>query len=166
MTTLPPAEALAVLASHVEERKLFRKRPDSHRLYEGKIINNCFVITPIYVPQDSEETNSSVPVIVGNVSAAYSGSVIHIKMRMHNLITVFLLIWLGGLATYSVRLALREHVDFEFGQLVSIGFAIVLGVGFLCFFIHSFWAQVKEQHNQLLSLFCRSNEQSDSTKLL
>lgn len=89
-TRLSPEEARRKLTSVVEPRSWFRSFGSGHKPYQGEVSGYEFKVTRVILYR-----NSFLPVIKGEIHPEGNGSAIHITMRPHILVLVFVAVWLG-----------------------------------------------------------------------
>lgn len=112
---LRPDEAGVRLAAHVEPRRwirfhfgaMFGGGPRT-RTFEGEVQGSRFTIRRIIRYQ-----NSWRPEIEGWIEPAAQGSRIRVTLRLHRLVAVFMIVWLGavGLITGTAALAPQASGD-------------------------------------------------------
>ncbi|MCI4668895.1 MAG: hypothetical protein MRZ79_12230 [Bacteroidia bacterium] len=95
-TKLSYEEVRIRLNEHVEAQKplrpvgyLFRKK--DHKAYEGFIKKENFQVSRII-----HSRNSFIPQIKGTIEPTNQGSKIHVKMQLHELVLIFMAVWMGG----------------------------------------------------------------------
>lgn len=105
-THLSKEEIIKKLSDRIEPRQWIRMSSifadNSHQPYEGTISENTFKVNRIIGYR-----NSFLPHIKGKIEESQDSTLIHIKMRLHPLVTIFLCIWsllmvLGGLVFMSI----------------------------------------------------------------
>ena len=100
-TNLKPDAAQAALQTEVAPdpgftfRKIFSQRPDIY--FIGGVGYDTFQIRrQIYY------RNSFLPRITGTIESYISGSRVHVKMKPHIAVTIFMCVWMGGVALAGI----------------------------------------------------------------
>lgn len=91
--------------------------------YEGTISDNTFKISRVI-----RYRNSFLPVIKGTVSSFVNKTEIHISMKMHLVVTIFMIFWLsltGIIASFILIILLQSLISFNFRGL---GFPMLIPV--------------------------------------
>jgi len=128
-TPLSPDEVYARLAAAVEPVRWYRSPfSRAHRPYEGEITPNGFKIRRVI-----NYRNSFLPAITGRIRVDEIGSAIELVFRLHVVVAVFMVVWLGGAAAATIVGAaeiLRGHAPavawIPLGMLV-LGYAMMQG---------------------------------------
>src|SRR5688572_24540789 len=91
-TQLQPNEVVSKIQENVSprSRNIFQWKSDRTRPYQGLLDNNEFRISRII-----RYRNSFLPIIKGEILKSLDGTRIHLKMRMHFFVYVFMFVWLG-----------------------------------------------------------------------
>jgi hypothetical protein len=93
ITALSSEEVFKRLDNAIEPYRLFRLFESGTKPYQGSIEGSHFEVSRII-----GYANGFLPVITGDVQSEISGCSISITMRPSLPITVFMIIWLGGVA--------------------------------------------------------------------
>jgi hypothetical protein len=123
----PPADVAALLASQVGPERWFSYGAD--KPFRGTIGADAFVVTRVI-----RGRNSFLPVVSGRIEARGGGSRVHVLMRLHVLVAVFMTLWLGAVGTGFVMVAaasLRNDGNARAG-LLPAGGMFVFGVLLTC----------------------------------
>lgn len=134
---------IARLEANVEPPKALRWSFDrNHAPYEGSISESGFTMNRI-----PRGRNSFIPRIEGRFETPLGGTVVHITMKLHPLVMIFLVMWFlmfysGALAVYlSGSVAATEALYF-----LGLPLFVLLAFWF------SFWLEVERSHNDLLKI--------------
>lgn len=132
---LPPDEAAARLARHVEPRRWFRFRLGAllgggprTRAFEGEVQGSHFSIRRIL-----GYDNSFLPEIEGWIELAAQGSRIRVTLRLHWLVAAFMVVWLGAALLFSLTagagsLAVGDPLGLAVPALMFVfGWALMAG---------------------------------------
>ncbi|HEY9602085.1 MAG TPA: hypothetical protein V6C85_10780 [Allocoleopsis sp.] len=142
----PLSEVVEKLNAQIEAPKLFRwSYSRNHAPYEGTLSSSGFEIHRII-----HYRNSFLPNIRGRFESSPDGTLIRITMRMHPLVTAFLVFWLlawysGTIPIFLVRV-LSGYVTFE--ALLFLGLPIVLFVTFW----GAFWYEANRSRRELMQI--------------
>ncbi|MDH4471519.1 MAG: hypothetical protein QE487_02870 [Fluviicola sp.] len=116
-------EVLVRLGDILEPEKMVRIRffglgRRSGKFYEGSINNDSFEMKRIIGYK-----NSFIPKISGNVENTLGGSLIHVKMRLHVFVMIFMIVWMSlvGIAALICTLVLIIGGRFNPFLLIPIG---------------------------------------------
>ena len=134
-TKLETEEILNRINEIIEPQKTFRMTGifgcSDHKPYEGNINGNTFNMTRII-----RYRNSFLPRIKGGIVKDFGRTKVNVKMRVHTLVIVFMLIWLGGVGIGCIAVLASGFKfggqNFEpmtlipFGMLI-FGYALVTG---------------------------------------
>ncbi len=145
-TKLSQDEVTARISSITEPDRFYRSKlfgPVADKPYEGSVLNNTFEIKRII-----RSKNSFKPVIRGTISKEWDGTNVHITMRIHMLVRVFLAVWCGFVGLISLALLVPTIGS---GQVPVFTGLIPIGV---LLFVHA------------LSLFAFKAESNKSKKML
>jgi len=131
-TNLSESEVIKRLNDSIEPEKTLRINlfgNKSTRPYEGCISKKQFKINRII-----SYRNSFLPRIKGTIQTDTQGTSIHVKMRLHLTVIIFLTIWCGGVGAGFITFLSYSIFSNEFnpGILGTIGmliFAYVLTMG-------------------------------------
>lgn len=140
------------LEANVEPQKLFRWTFDfNHAPYEGSISATGFTMRRVPFGRK----NSFTPQIEGRFETPPGGTVVHITMKLHPLILIFLGCWY--LIWYSVSLLIWTTGGLV-GQwaLLHLGLPLVILVAFWV----AFWLEVERSRNDLLHIILGRQSQS------
>lgn len=124
-TRLKEEELIRRLSETIEPKKIFRFGifgRNSTKTYEGQIIGKTFKIRRII-----RYRNSFLPRIKGIIENDHEGMSIHVKMRLHAFITVFICLWWGGAVFAFIAFLIQESEKSE------ISAALFLPLGMLLF---------------------------------
>ena len=152
-TKLTPSGAMAKLKENiiitswpVSNRKIKTTRP-----FSGVIDRDSFRIARItwYI-------NSFAPIILGQIHDNAEETIIHVKMKMHIVITLITIIWMGGasLALAASITNMFEQKKFDPIVFVVIGF-VMAGYG-LC--LTGFKYESSKSKKILADLFCNDSK--------
>lgn len=131
-TRLNQDEIFKRLSEIVEPKKILRFgifRNNSSKTYEGEFNTNSFEIQRII-----SYRNSFLPIINGTIEKEFDGMAIHMKMRLHVFVMIFLCIWCGVILLATIILLSQTFSNWDLGlfSLIPIGmllFAYVLTMG-------------------------------------
>jgi len=139
------SDVIEMLKNKIEPIKYFRWFYTGNG-FEGKVYDDGFKIQRIISGR-----NSFLPIIIGKIKNTSTGSIIHIKMRLHYLVTAFMSIWLSmaglffilGISMYlqdndSIFIALSALAMFFFGAILTWGV---------------FWYEVNKQGPMIINIF-------------
>lgn len=124
-TKLDSEQILMKIGEIIEPKKTFRMTgifgSSDHKLYEGSVNGNSFKMTRIIGYR-----NSFLPRIIGIIEKDFNGTKVNVKMRLHPFVTVFMIIWLGGvgigcLAALTIS---SQSQNFEPMTLIPLGMLI------------------------------------------
>lgn len=144
-TNLKPGEVQSSLEKEVEPDKEFSFKnlfiTTSDYYFSGYVVNGTFEFKRII-----SYRNSFLPQIKGSTEAWLNGSRVHIKMRMHTAVIIFMCIWLGFTALFGIGFLIQEmnKRPFEIADLTPCGmflFGYLLTMG--CFKYESVKAKDK-----------------------
>jgi len=93
ITTLTSEDVLRRFNNAIEPYRLFRLFGAGTKPYQGSVEGSHFEVSRI-----TGYTNGFLPVITGDVQSEINGCSIHITMRPSIPVTLFMIIWLGGVA--------------------------------------------------------------------
>ena len=130
---LSPEEIIKVLNQNLEPYQTFRitgfGQSKKHKLFEGEISNSSFNIRRIIGYR-----NSFLPAISGTIEKDREGSKIIVKMRLHNLVLGFMILWFGGVIFALLAFSSSTLFTGTFNKVSLIpigmlifGYALVLG---------------------------------------
>ncbi len=105
---LPAQAILDRISADLEPEKLIRLRR-SEKPFEGKIQGQAFQMQRLI-----RYRNSFLPRIAGTVEDKISHREVHVRMRMHSLVEVFLIIWIGFMILLGLGMAFSMFVRGEF----------------------------------------------------
>lgn len=88
--------------------------------YEGWLRGNSFKVNRLIMYR-----NSFLPTIKGEIVKEYRGAKVHITMRLHTFVLVFMLIWLGGVFAFCIA-ALFTSAGGEMGAFILVPFGMLL----------------------------------------
>lgn len=136
-TKLPVDQVLARIRTLTRERiGLVQHLRESLRIdasetppFIGKVSGNTFQIR-----RDIKYQNSFLPFISGVVSPTANGSTVRVIMRLHIFNAVFILIWLGGVALFSILALAHGNPDLFFILVTVVMFLFGIGLTIVCFF--------------------------------
>ncbi len=145
-TGLSPSQITFTLNGNIEPTKWLRRSRD-HKMFQGSITQNGFVVTRII-----HYRNSFLPIIRGTFKSSSSGVVIAIKMRPHHCVTAFMCVWFGGvgMGIIAMSTAFFAHDKARYPALLLVlamfifGWALVSG---------GFWFEVNKSKQILLEIF-------------
>ena len=144
-SALSPEKIQNILRENTEPKVYFRASHE-HKYFEGEVSKEEFRINRII-----HYRNSFLPRIFGTIVPRDSGSVVKIKMKLHNFVTAFLGVWFGGIIFASIALFRQfslvpsdaSNFNFiPFGMFV-FGIAIVSG---------GFWFEASKQKKKLIEM--------------
>jgi len=130
-TALSEEEVIRRLTDFIEPKKVFRmsfSRSSSAKPYEGEITGRQFTINRIITYR-----NSFLPEITGTIQRDNNATVIHVKMRLHVFVLIFLLIWCSIVGTFvrvsvtSLMGAIQGH-KIENQDLIPLGMIVLMCV--------------------------------------
>ena len=148
-TNLSESEVIKRLNDSIEPEKTLRVNlfgNKSTKDYEGCISKQQFKINRII-----SYRNSFLPRIKGTIQTDAQGTSIHVKMRLHLTVIIFLTIWCGGVGAGFITFLSYSIVSNEFnpgipGTIGMLIFAYTLTMG-------GFKFESKKSKNYLSSLF-------------
>lgn len=132
LSQIKPADLQARLEKEVEPvvgfsfKRLFSR--SSSFYFSGYTVNGIFQIKRVIFYR-----NSFLPRIYGEIEPYLNGSQIHIKMRMHVLVIVFMSIWLGGVLFGAIAFLIGNIIyGFNITSLIPVvmflfGYGIMMG---------------------------------------
>lgn len=100
ITSLPKDEVERILANNIQANKgiVFKfSRATNKKLFEGRYSNGEFNIQRVI-----NYKNSFRPQIKGKISAETIGTKITAELKMHEIVIIFMVFWLGGVALASI----------------------------------------------------------------
>jgi hypothetical protein len=133
ITSLNPEQVQDYLQQEVEPGNGFSFKSifssSSDKYFSGYVINGTFEFKRVI-----SYRNSFLPQIKGSTEAWINGSRIHVTMRMHIAVIIFMCMWLGGVGLAGVGILLRSFSKgvFEPTTLIPFGmflFGYVLATG-------------------------------------
>lgn len=142
-TPEPLQTVMARLESQTEPPKQFRWTFAKHAPYEGTISASGFTLRRIPV----NSRNSLVPDIKGHFQTSAGGTQVHITMRLHPALFIFLGVW--SFIWYSACLLMWLSKAME-GQwlLLFAGMPVVIPIGFWL----GFWLEVERSRDDLIKM--------------
>nr|PZN53184.1 MAG: hypothetical protein DIU61_10040 [Bacteroidota bacterium] len=109
-------------------KDLFLRR-GNHKPYQGRIVDNSFVMVRLIGYQ-----NSFLPRIQGTIEKDIRGTKVNVKMRLNLFVGVFTLIWFTGAAIVGVSIMVSEANNQSFKPMslmplgmLLFGYALVTG---------------------------------------
>jgi hypothetical protein len=143
---LTSGELYSAFDAAVEPPKWFRWRSASGKKYQGEFTYTNFKFWRII-----NYRNSFLPIIEGQITPSTSGSRIAVTMRLHRLVSVFMLIWFSmvivGLVTFLIAVIKGKSEPIP-ALLIPMGmliFGTVLTSG-------SFWWEAKKTKPFLIEI--------------
>lgn len=146
LTTLSPEEALGVIKTRTEPKKMFRFSKD-HLLFQGQVTEGEFRVAVII-----DYRNSFLPFIVGRVQPEGDRTKIAIRMRLHRWVFVFLCAWLA-IITISAITALLGVLSGKTAATAFLIMTTVMLVAVPALASYCFWLEAKRHKAVLLDLF-------------
>ncbi|MFB9108450.1 hypothetical protein [Flavobacterium gyeonganense] len=128
-SNLTKEELIKRVQNEIEAEKSFGFGANNYsysKPYIGKVYNNSFEIK-----RAINYRNSFLPVIKGSVQDHLSGSKIHVKMNLTDIVKVFMIIWLGGV--FLACLGVTYTLIFDKGFTSEAGFFMFIPY-FMLFF--------------------------------
>ncbi len=131
------------VAAHVEPRKTVRWTFDrNHAPYEGSVSEAGFKMRRI-----PKGRNSFVPEIEGHFTTPPGGTVVHITLKLHPLIPIFMGCW--SFIWYGITFLIWSSGNLS-NELATYVWVLPLLV-FMSFWI-AFWLEVERSRNDLLQM--------------
>lgn len=132
----------------VPERTLFQifKTFDDDT-YHGQVNTDSFKIYPAI-----NGRNSFLPIIIGEIQPTSFGSQIHIKMRMHFVVIVFMIVWCSIPILGSIESFIKSFNSGRFNPAVFIPFICFPLIGYLVT-MYAFKSKSIHCKNHLQNLF-------------
>ena len=127
-SALKKEDLLIHLQSEIESEKSFGLNSYRHsysKPYIGKIYNDSFEIK-----RAINYRNSFLPIIKGRIENHITGSKIHVKMGLVEIVKIFMTFWFGAVllacaaVTYSV---INSDINGEHGFFIFIPFVMLIG---------------------------------------
>lgn len=130
-TKLSVAEVTKRLTDNIEIQKtskFFTLNNHSSKLYRGTILNNNFKISRII-----NYRNSFLPIISGSIYSAIGKTEVEIKMRLHQFVFIFILIWFSAVGLVCLVILFAALVQFK--KIIHEGFSPAFLIPFVMFII-------------------------------
>jgi len=121
-----PEEILLKIQKVTEPKKLIRMNSffssdNNNKHYEGQIEGDTFKINRII-----KYSNSFLPRISGFVESNQQGSRIHLKMRLHLFVKIFMCIWFLGVGIGCITFGLQMLKTGSFDPVFVVPFGMLL----------------------------------------
>ena len=126
-TTLPRIEIVKRLMENTAPKSplFFDWKKRSNKLYEGFVTDRSFRIT-----RRIAYRNSFLPIISGKIIAYNSSIRVYIKMRMYLAVYIFMIFWLGFVATAGVAVIKAMIKEQQFHpSIFGVGIMFAAGYG-------------------------------------
>ena len=142
VTTTDPISVVARRLSEKIDRTSWFPGWTSNLPYTGDVWDNGFKVVPII-----SYRNSFLPIICGSFEPQASGTVVHVTMRIHWAVTVFLCVWCGivgsaFIAIFGSVVAGEAFWGVLFFPLFMLLFAAGLTVG-------AFWWEMPQRREDI-----------------
>jgi hypothetical protein len=135
-SALSNEELINHLQNEIEAEKSFglgAQKFTYSKPYIGKVYRSGFEIK-----RALNYRNSFLPLIKGEIKNDISGSKISVKMKLHDFVKAFMILWLGGVSIACLgglyTLLFTDNADSEAGFFIFIPFAMLLfGIAMVSF---------------------------------